>query len=159
MPALPGPADRGKISARFRRKPDRLGGNYPVSRREEAGARTTERVLRGGCRGAARARTNVAKDEVKRMRTLIRIAVVVLCLVPAALAQSGAGTGSIEGSVQGPGGAAIPGASVAVRNAGISQARQVRTDGSGHYIVCNLTPGEYEVTLESTGFATLRRTA
>jgi uncharacterized surface anchored protein len=93
------------------------------------------------------------------MRTLIRLAIIVSCLVPAAFAQSGAGTGSIEGVVQDQGGAVIPGAAVAVRNVATSQARQVHTDGSGHYIVSSLTPGEYELTFENTGFATLRRTA
>jgi len=90
------------------------------------------------------------------MRTLIRLAIIVSCLVPAAFAQFGAGTGSIEGVVQDQGGAVMPGAAVAVRNVGTSQARQVHTDGSGHYIVSALAPGEYEVTFENTGFATLR---
>jgi len=53
----------------------------------------------------------------------------------------------------------MPGAAVAVRNVATSQARQVHTDGSGHYIVSALAPGEYEVTFENAGFATLRRTA
>ena len=67
--------------------------------------------------------------------------------------------GPIEGVVQDQGGAVIPGAAVAVRNVATSQARQAHTDGSGHYIVFSLTPGQYEVTFENAGCATLRRSA
>jgi len=130
-----------------------------ASRREEAGATEQRGALRDGCRGAAPAGANAAKDEVERRRTLIPLATILPCLVPAAFAQSGAGTGSIEGVVQDQEGAVIPGAAVAVRNVGTSQACQVHADGSGHYIVSSLTPGEYELTFENSGFATLRRTA
>lgn len=90
--ALPGP------------KPDRLSGNHAASRREEAGATEQRGALRDGWQRAARAGANAAKDEVERRRTLIPPATTVPCLVPAAFAQSGAGTGSIENVVQDQGG-------------------------------------------------------
>lgn len=89
------------------------------------------------------------------MRALLRIVFIVLCLASIAFAQSGAGMGSIEGTVQDQAGAVVPGASVEVRNVGTSQTRQVQTDATGHYLVPNVQPGEYEITFQSAGFAKL----
>lgn len=69
------------------------------------------------------------------------------------MAQSGAGQGSIEGVVQDQAGAVVPGATVTARNLAMQLSRSVPTDSSGHYIITNLPPADYEVTFVMAGFA------
>jgi hypothetical protein len=68
------------------------------------------------------------------------------------------GSGQIVGVVQDPAGAVIPGARVTVRHVATGSERQVTTNEVGQYGALNLRPGEYEVTVEMSGFGTLKRT-
>ena len=62
------------------------------------------------------------------------LAIALLLLVPAlALAQSQANTGVIEGTVSDPTGAAIPGATVAVKNTATNFERTLTTDADGRF--------------------------
>ncbi len=61
-------------------------------------------------------------------------------------------TAGVSGLVTDPGGAAIPSASVTARNTGNSESRQTNTSDDGRYTFSQLTPGNYELTVESTGF-------
>ncbi len=61
-------------------------------------------------------------------------------------------TASVSGLVTDPGGAAIPNANVTARNTGNSETREAKTSGEGRYTLSQLPPGDYEVTVESTGF-------
>ena len=83
------------------------------------------------------------------MRLLIRF---VLAIVPIGglLAQSF--FGSIVGSVNDGTGAGIPLAGISLVNTGTSDRRTSQTDGSGNYQFINLTPGQYRVEVEKTGF-------
>lgn len=76
------------------------------------------------------------------------LAVVLFCAV--ARAQT---TGTITGSVTDAHGAALPGAKVAARNVESGVTREVVTNRSGEYALPSLTPGEYELTFASEGFA------
>lgn len=69
-----------------------------------------------------------------------------------ALAQNA--TGSITGAVMDPNGAVIANATVNVTNKATGAARRLVTSGEGHYLADNLLPGEYEIKVEATGFAT-----
>ncbi len=61
--------------------------------------------------------------------------------------------GAISGFVRDPSGASIPNAKVTVRNqSGLE--RQALTNDSGYYIITNIPPGTYSVTVEFTGFKT-----
>jgi len=66
-----------------------------------------------------------------------------------ALAQ---GTGSLSGSVLDPGGAAIAGAKVILRDIGTNAARQASSGAEGKYIFTPLGPGEYRLEVEAPGF-------
>ena len=68
-----------------------------------------------------------------------------------------AASGQIEGVVEDQTGAVIPGARVVVRNVATGAERELLTNELGRYRAVNLRPGEYEVTAEQSGFATLRR--
>ncbi len=60
--------------------------------------------------------------------------------------------GTILGQVVDSAGAVVPNATVVVRNTATGQTRQVQTNSTGQYTVFPLNPGEYEVSVEQSGF-------
>jgi outer membrane receptor protein involved in Fe transport len=62
-------------------------------------------------------------------------------------------TGSISGEVRDEKGAIIPKATVTVRNVKTNEARTTQTDSDGRYRFSGIAVGDYEVTVESSGFA------
>jgi hypothetical protein len=86
------------------------------------------------------------------------LAIALLLLVPAlTLAQSQANTGVIEGTVTDPTGAAIPGATVVVKNTATNLERTLSTDADGRFRALLLPLGPYRVTTSLKGFSTLVR--
>lgn len=69
--------------------------------------------------------------------------------LPAAWAAT---TGTIEGTVTDPSGAAVPGASVTVLNAATGYTQTVQSDSTGRFVIADLTPGNYTVTVQKSGF-------
>src|SRR5262245_48983579 len=61
-------------------------------------------------------------------------------------------TGTIVGTVTDETGAAVPGATVSVRNVATGVTRDVATTETGKYTVAYLPVGEYEVSVSLTGF-------
>ncbi len=72
----------------------------------------------------------------------------------AATAQTTVSTGSIEGTVTDPSGAAVAGAKVTVTSKSTGQVINVTTNGSGIYNSGGLIPGDYEVRVQQAGFTT-----
>jgi len=62
-------------------------------------------------------------------------------------------SGSISGTVRDASGAVVAGASVTARNVATSAERAVQAGENGQFIIPGLSPGTYEVTVTSTGFA------
>jgi len=62
-------------------------------------------------------------------------------------------TGAIGGVVTNPNKEVVPGASVTVKNAGTNKEDSATTDDSGRFKVPNLQPGNYSVTVNSSGFS------
>lgn len=84
-----------------------------------------------------------------------------LSLLMLAVAMPAAGqsiTSSVIGTVQDPGGLAIPGAEVILRQAGTGAARQTATNERGDFFFGSVAPGEYEVIVTQPGFKRLERT-
>jgi outer membrane receptor protein involved in Fe transport len=69
-----------------------------------------------------------------------------------------AGTASISGRVIDASGAAVPSASVVVKNTGTSASETTLSDGEGRYTVPDLPIGSYELRASKTGFQTSLRT-
>lgn len=69
----------------------------------------------------------------------------------------GIGTGQIEGVVQDPSEAVVPNARIVVRHVATGTERELTTNEMGRYRAVNLRPGEYEVTVEASGFKTVKR--
>src|SRR5579863_8105348 len=60
---------------------------------------------------------------------------------------------TLSGSVTDPSGAAIPGATVSIKNVGTGEVRDVTSNGDGLYSAPNLIPGSYEITATAQGFS------
>ena len=88
----------------------------------------------------------------KFLRFSLGSLLVVTVFALSAMAQSTT-TGAIGGTVMNPNKEVVPGATVTVKNAGTSQEDTATTDDSGRFKITNLQPGEYNVTVNSTGFA------
>ena len=97
------------------------------------------------------------------MRT--RLLGVVLCLVSlvgvfaaSAFAQAGLGFAQLNGTVLDAGGRAVVKAQVSARDLDTNQSFQSSTNEAGFYVVPNLPPGKYELTISSSGFAKYQQT-
>lgn len=64
------------------------------------------------------------------------------------------GGGSITGAVTGESGAAMPDARITVKDVSTGLARTATTNTSGLYGVPDLSPGNFEMTVSASGFAT-----
>jgi len=80
------------------------------------------------------------------------VSLLVLALSAVAFAQSTT-TGSIGGVVTNPNKEVVPGATITVKNAGTNKEDNATTDDSGRFKVANLSPGNYSVTINSSGFS------
>src|SRR5512139_1834369 len=93
-------------------------------------------------RGPARDR----KEVQETMRTLSRIALVLLVMLAAgaAFAQD---TGSVRGTVTDSTGAIVPGATVTLQNEATKFSRNVISDAKGEYYFGAVSPGAYSITV------------
>src|SRR4051794_226622 len=65
-------------------------------------------------------------------------------------------TASITGTITEPSGAVVPGATVTTVNTATSFSRSTVTGDLGVYRIENLTPGTYDISIEKTGFKTVK---
>ncbi len=66
-------------------------------------------------------------------------------------------TGQIVGTVKDPSGAVIPGATVKARNIATSAGRTTTSGNSGEFVITNLLPATYELTVDAKGFNTYKQ--
>ena len=92
-------------------------------------------------------------------RSVLRVLVLALAVVTAgaALAQSQATTGVIEGIVSDTGGVPLPGVAVAIRNTATNFEKSTVTGPDGRFRGLALPLGPYRVTASLKGFSTLVR--
>lgn len=83
---------------------------------------------------------------------LLRFLVLTFGLAALALTAAAQNNATLQGTVTDPAGAAVPGATVTVLDQATGTVRQTQTTGTGFYQVAQLSPGEYTVTIEKTGF-------
>ncbi|MGH9469029.1 MAG: carboxypeptidase regulatory-like domain-containing protein [Terriglobia bacterium] len=74
------------------------------------------------------------------------------CIGMASVSARAQAFGSISGAITDPSGAAVPGATVTALETGTGFTRTVQTDASGQYVIPNLRPTRYEITVEAKGF-------
>src|SRR5213080_2472848 len=88
-------------------------------------------------------------------KSVVSVVFLLLAFVPLALAQLD--TGTISGTVADQTGAAVPGASVAIKNVDTGIVRRLVTNEAGRYEAVALPIGTYEVTASLAGFQTFVR--
>jgi hypothetical protein len=93
----------------------------------------------------------------KRLGLMPGSAILALLLLTASL-YSQTPTATVLGSVEDASGARIASATVKIRNAGAGEAREVASDGHGEFTAAQLPPGQYDISIEKTGFRGLRQT-
>src|SRR5437868_13763121 len=68
-------------------------------------------------------------------------------------------TGDISGTITDPTGAAVGNATVTAVNLGTNEKASATTNESGFYRIVNLSPGQYRISVEVTGFKNMERQA
>src|SRR3984957_1861724 len=90
---------------------------------------------------------------------LLLCSLLLLGSTPSIHGQSLAGLGALNGSVEDPGGAAVPNASVEVTNASLGIDRKVTATDAGLFFAPSLPPASgYVVTVSAPGFSTAKTT-
>ena len=81
------------------------------------------------------------------------VVITVVFLVSHALGQATLSYAQLNGTVQDPNGRIVVGASITARNLATNQTYTTVTNTSGYYVVPNLTPGQFEIIVQASGFA------
>jgi hypothetical protein len=87
-----------------------------------------------------------------------RILVLVLALALAGVLCAQTSQATLQGVVQDPTGAAVPGAKVTVTNVSTGVVREITSGPDGRYTIGFLFPGSYRLTVEHTGFRRFEQT-
>src|SRR3954469_9827006 len=90
----------------------------------------------------------------KSFRRWILVFVSVAFMV-AGVAQAQISTASLNGTVTDPSGALIPGATVSLKNVSTNVERTTTTNAAGNYVLVNINPGRYTLTVHKDGFSTV----
>ena len=80
------------------------------------------------------------------------------CLVLQTTAFAQSDNAQISGFIKDPTGAAVPGASIVIKNEVSNYERTAKTNDTGYYIITALPPGFYTVTVEAGGFKKFQQT-
>ncbi|HEY8714883.1 MAG TPA: TonB-dependent receptor, partial [Candidatus Acidoferrum sp.] len=80
------------------------------------------------------------------------VLILALMVASGAWAQSGSGTGKIEGTLTDSSGAAVPGAELTARNQETAITAAATSEDNGHFIFLYLAPGVYTVVIKKDGF-------
>jgi hypothetical protein len=94
-----------------------------------------------------------------RARCFVTLVTLVLALFFATSARAQVAGATLSGNVTDKSGAAIPNASVTIRNTQTGQVRSLVSNSDGFFSAPNLNPGTYEVKTSATGFSNLLQKA
>jgi hypothetical protein len=84
---------------------------------------------------------------------LLAFAVMLAAVTPRALAQATISFAQLNGTVQDTTGRVVAGASVTLRDLGTNGSYNAVCNSNGYYVVPSLSPGQYELTVQYTGFS------
>jgi len=91
-----------------------------------------------------------------KLRLLLTLCVMVAlaaCLAPRAFGQATVSFAQLNGTIQDASGRAIVGASISLREVDTNRTYTAASNSSGFFVVPNLSPGNYELTVQNSGFA------
>jgi hypothetical protein len=90
-----------------------------------------------------------------RVRKFADVILFILAIAPFPIfAQTTISSGSIQGTVTDPSGAGVPNAKIIVTSVETGNALKLTTSSSGVYSTVSLTPGNYSIRVEASGFKT-----
>jgi len=92
------------------------------------------------------------------MDTRFRPLAVLSAVILACSLLLGQSTSGIQGTILGPRRTTVAGAAITIRNTSTGVGRSEKSDGSGYFVAELLPPGKYDVTVEASGFRTVRKT-
>ena len=95
---------------------------------------------------------------MRNLKSAIFMALLVALVGVGAASAQGVQTGTIRGTVQDQQDLAVPGVTVTATSPALQGPRTTVTDAEGNYTLAALPAGDYEVTFELTGFATVKQT-
>jgi len=78
-----------------------------------------------------------------------------LCFASSGWGQAQITTATVQGDVLDEKGGSVPGASVEAKNLDTNFVRTESTDADGHFVILNLAPGRYTLTISKQGFASV----
>src|SRR5216684_2566161 len=84
------------------------------------------------------------------------VCIAVFSFASLAMSQAQSNAADLQGVVRDPNGATVKGATVTARNTATDVARRATTNDDGAYQLISLPPGNYEVTVEASGFSKAR---
>jgi Carboxypeptidase regulatory-like domain/TonB dependent receptor len=93
-----------------------------------------------------------SKTSLTRLCQFTVLIAVSLVFSSVALGQAQSNAADLQGFVRDSTGAVVPNATVTVRNPGTNVSRSATTNDEGNYRIVNLTPGDYEITVEAPNF-------
>jgi Carboxypeptidase regulatory-like domain len=96
-----------------------------------------------------------SRKQAAHLLVMLTILAIVLQLARPWPVQAQAVGATLSGVVTDSSGAAIPNATVSIKNEGTRDAREQTTNGDGIYSAPNLIPGLYEVSVTAAGFRKL----
>jgi carboxypeptidase family protein len=96
-----------------------------------------------------------SRKQAAHLVVMLTILAIVLHLARPLPVQAQAVGATLSGVVTDSSGAAIPNATVSIKNEGTREVREQSTNGDGIYSAPNLIPGLYEVSVTAAGFKTL----
>jgi len=91
-------------------------------------------------------------NDMRMKKVFALVATLSLVLVASAASAQTSTTGSIEGVVTDPNGAAVKGATVTVTSPNLIAAKTATTNDEGRYQLLALPPGTYKVSVDASGF-------
>src|SRR5215470_6134680 len=89
-----------------------------------------------------------------RVRVVASVVAAVVILGSSSLLYAQVAGATLSGSITDPSESALPGARVSIMNVATGVEQTVASDSAGFYVVPNLVPGQYQLTVSAKGFVT-----
>ena len=93
------------------------------------------------------------RSPVSALSRVALLSLAIICLQLPVFSQQ-ATNATLTGTITDPNGAVVPGATITATNKATGVKRETISNAEGLYVLSNLSPGEYDVRITSTGFTT-----
>src|SRR5258708_4351937 len=94
-------------------------------------------------------------EKMRRLLCAFFVVTLALGLASSAWGQAQITTATVQGDVLDEKGGSVPGATVEAKNLDTNFVRTESTDADGHFVILNLAPGRYTLTITKQGFASV----